>query len=110
MIIPVNNFIFKCCIGVFLIKFLFVSVYSCSNVVLLLLDEMCGGSQCKNKKRGNDHIRLQKCGKYSMYKRCICEISLCIIKFKQFKMMSLFQHNHVIRIYHLQNDESLNWC
>lgn len=50
MIIPVNNFIFNCCVGVFLIKFLFVSVIGCSNVVLLPLDEMYGGNQCKENK------------------------------------------------------------
>lgn len=44
--------------------------------------------------------------KYSMYKRCICEISMCIIKFKQFKMVSLFQLHHVIRIYHLQHHDA----
>ena len=41
-----------------------------------------------------------------MYKRCICEISMCIIKFKQFKMVSLFQLHHVIRIYHLQHHDA----
>lgn len=43
-----------------------------------------------------------------MYKRC--EISLCIIKFKQFKMISLFQHGHVIGIYHVKHDDALHWC
>lgn len=53
---------------------------------------------------------MQIIEKYSMYKRCICEISMCIIKFKQFKMLSLFQHNHVISIYHLQHHGAVNWC
>lgn len=53
---------------------------------------------------------MQNIEKYSMYKRCICEISMCIIKFKQFKMVSLFQHNHVIGIYHLQHHDAVNWC
>lgn len=111
MIIPVNDFIFNCCVGVFLIKFLFVSVYGCSNVVLLPLDEMYGGNQCKKKlKRKWSYLKMQNIEKYSMYKRCICEISMCIIKFKQFKMVSLFQHNHVIGIYHLQHHDAVNWC
>lgn len=38
-------------------------------------------------------------GKCSMYKRCICEMSLCVIKFKSFKMMSLIQNNQVIMTY-----------
>lgn len=66
------------------------------------------GISVKKKKRKLSYVNMQKCGTYSMYKRCICEISLCIIKFKQFKMMSLFQHNHKVRFYHLQDDESLN--
>lgn len=45
-----------------------------------------------------------------MYKRCICEISLCIIKLKSFKMMSLFQNNNVIRTDDQQHDDALNWC